>query len=185
VTVGQPVTLVVLVTDSVGSTISFDWGDGTTDSFQVQASQPGGSITLQDSHVYTSPIPGGVFVNVSGVDTNKNIALIAFDVFVNPASQQVPGGAPAAPSGNQLAGPSAVFTFLVRQGKHWDLLVWNSDPAKPFLGSLLLEGLSQKQAKELHLPSASTPLLLYLQPGGIEQLALPFTPSSSLTGVAL
>jgi hypothetical protein len=77
-----------------------------------------------------------------------------------------------------------VFTFLVKRGKHWSLLIWNSDPADPFLGSLLLEGLSKQQAKKLHLPNASTPVFLFLPPGGIDQIALPFTPSGSLRGIA-
>jgi hypothetical protein len=64
------------------------------------------------------------------------------------------------------------------------LLVWNSDPAAPFLGQLLLVGLSKKQAKALHLPSASTPQSLFLAPGSNEQIALPFTPSGNLRGLA-
>jgi hypothetical protein len=64
------------------------------------------------------------------------------------------------------------------------LLIWNSDPAASFLGWMLLQGLSTKQARALHLPNASTPLALDLPPDGIEQLALPFTPNSSLRGFA-
>jgi hypothetical protein len=88
------------------------------------------------------------------------------------------------PGGPQQASPSAVFTFVVREGKHWYLFVWNSDPADPFEGFLLLEGLSKQQARQLHLPGGFPALFLYLPPGGFDLLPLPFTPKGSLTGIA-
>jgi hypothetical protein len=81
------------------------------------------------------------------------------------------------------ASPFAVETYLVKRGKHWYFLIWNSDPVDYFFGQLLLRGLSKKQARVLHLPTASTPLALALPPGFVAQTALPFTPGSSLTGI--
>jgi hypothetical protein len=103
--------------------------------------------------------------------------------FLFPGSPPPPPN-PAPPPGILLASPIAVFTFLVKKGKHWFLQIWNSDPADPFLGWLLLEGLSKKQARSLGLPNASTPVFLFLPQGGVSLLALPFTPSGNLTGFA-
>jgi hypothetical protein len=82
------------------------------------------------------------------------------------------------------ASPFGVFTFRVKRGKHWYLLIWNSDPADFFVGQMMLQGLSKQQARALHLPNASTPLPLSLPPDVVYQVALPFTPSESLRGLA-
>jgi hypothetical protein len=130
-----------------------------------------------NSPIVAGPLPGSfiaAFVNDDQVI-----------VGVPPQPQPPPPPPPSpAPPGPQQASPSAVFTFAVKEGKHWYLLVWNSDPADLFQGFLLLEGLSKQQAKELHLPSGFPALYLYLPPGSFELLPLPFTPGRGLTGFA-
>jgi hypothetical protein len=121
-------------------------------------------------------------VSVDIADNAGTQAGVLWNVEVFPAPPAPPP--PPAPPGAPLANPFAVFTFLVKRGKHWGLQVWNSDQANPFLGWLLLEGLSKKQARSLGLPNAATPQFLFLPPGGVSEIALPFTPNGSLSGFA-
>jgi hypothetical protein len=125
------------------------------------------------------PTTPGAFQTYQG---NEDAFVAKFNL--GPPPSPAPPPAPPLSAAPSLASPLAEFTFLVKSGKHWYLLIWNSDPAAPFLGYLFLEGLSKKQAKALHLPNAATPLFLFLPPGFVFQMALPFTPSGSLRGIA-
>jgi hypothetical protein len=89
------------------------------------------------------------------------------------------------PFPSPLAPPWEVIVFKLKKRNKWYLRVWNRDPAHPFLGRLLFVGLSKKQARSLGLPSPSTPAALFVPPGGVAQVALPFTPGGSLRGIAL
>jgi hypothetical protein len=77
-----------------------------------------------------------------------------------------------------------VIVFKVKKRNKWYLRVRNSDLAHPFLGRMLFAGLLKKQASSLGLPSPSTPIALSLPPGGVVQIALPFTPGGNLRGIA-
>jgi hypothetical protein len=77
-----------------------------------------------------------------------------------------------------------VIVVKLKIRNKWYLRIWNSDPAHSFLGRVLLLGLSRKQARRLGLPSPSTPIVLFLPPGGVAQVALPFTPGGHLGGIA-
>src|SRR5262249_9622668 len=102
--------------------------------------------------------------------SSQYLRLIQFNDFPGSGPAVASQASPPAP-GPGLASPFAVFTFLVKQGKHWYLQIWNSDPADPFLGWLLLEGLSKKQARSLGLPNAATPVFLFLPSGGVSLFA--------------
>jgi hypothetical protein len=137
-------------------------------------------------------VPSSWVLNAKGVPTNTvQVATVAAAASTPPATPAQPAlgplvvAAPAADPGPALATPDEVVTSLVKLGKHWYLLIQNTDPAYPFVGQVLLQGLSKKQARTLGLPSAATPLFVSLPPGGVLPLALPFTPSGALTGIAL
>jgi hypothetical protein len=111
---------------------------------------------------------------VSGKADDFAIGRLTADSLPDPApvySQATPAPGPT------LAGPEAIHVRKGLHGKHWYLLISN-DSTNPFRGRLQLQGLSKKQARALGLPSGSTPRSLYLSPGDILKMVLPFAPSS-------